>query len=99
MRIRGSRRALLRQLATLAVLPLSAWAQPRKQNYRIGYLRRTSPEPADAESFRRGLRELGYGENVVIEERYAHGIADRLQPLAAELVRMNVDDIVVDGTA
>lgn len=99
MRIRSSRRALLRQLTTLAVLPLSAWAQPRKQNYRIGYLRRTSPEPADAESFRRGLRELGYGENVVIEERYAHGIADRLQPLAAELVRMNVDVIVVDGTA
>ena len=96
---RANRRAFVRHLALLAALPLVASAQSAKKIYRIGYLRRTSPEPADFESFRRGLRDHGYGENTVIEERYAHGVADRLAPLAAELVRMKVDLIVVDGTA
>jgi len=38
---------------------------------RIGYLRRTSREPADIEALRLGLRELGYveGQNLVIDER------------------------------
>ena len=51
-------------------------------------------------AFRQGLREFGYieGQNVVIEERYAHGMADRLPGLAADLVRSNMDVIVVDGT-
>jgi putative ABC transport system substrate-binding protein len=96
---RPNRRAFIRQLALLAALPLGASAQPAKKLYRIGYLRRTSPEPADVASFRGGLRDFGYGENTVIEERYAHGVTDRLGPLAAELVRMKVDLIVVDGTA
>ena len=95
----ANRRGFLRHLALLAGLPLFASAQPMKKVYRIGYLRRTSPEPADLESFRRGLRDFGYGENVAIEERYAHGVADRLKTLAAELVSKKVDVLVVDGTA
>jgi hypothetical protein len=35
----------------------------------------------------------------VIEQRYADGAYDRLRGLVMELVRSNVDVIVVDGTA
>jgi putative ABC transport system substrate-binding protein len=45
------------------------------------------------------LRELGYieGQNIAIEYRYAEGKADRFPELAAELVRLKVDIIVVGG--
>ena len=55
---------------------------------------------ADAESFKRelreGLRELGYveGQNIEFEFRSAEGQLDRLPGLAAELVRLKVDVIV-----
>src|SRR5438128_12539094 len=87
---------------TLGTLPapIVAEAQSAQKTYRVGSLRRTSPEPAHFEGFRQGLRELGYVEsqNVVIEPRYARGSHERLPGLAAELVRLKVDVIVVDGT-
>jgi ABC-type uncharacterized transport system substrate-binding protein len=45
----------------------------------------------------RSLRELGYieGQNIAIEYRYAEGRPDRESGLAAELVRLKVDIIVV----
>jgi len=51
------------------------------------------------DGFRQRLRELGYieGRNIVIEYRYAEGKEDRLPDLAAELVRLKVDVIVVGG--
>ena len=44
------------------------------------------------------LRELGYieGQNIAIEYRYADGKRDRFPELAAELVRLKVDIIVVE---
>jgi putative tryptophan/tyrosine transport system substrate-binding protein len=80
--------------------PLAVEAQAVGKVYRIGYLRRTAPEPAAFEAFRQGLREFDYveGQNLVIEPRYAHGVAERLAELAAELVRLKPDVIVVDGT-
>src|SRR6266568_4973880 len=50
---------------------------------------------------RDGLRALGYveGQNIVIEQRYAAGALDRLGELAADLVRLNMDVIVVDGSS
>ena len=47
-----------------------------------------------------GLRQLGYveGKNVVMEYRYADGQLDRLPQLAAELVGLKVDLIIVSGT-
>jgi len=49
--------------------------------------------------FRQKMRELGYveGKNLVIEWRSAEGKSDRLAALAAELVQLNVDLIVVAG--
>src|SRR5499427_2122803 len=51
------------------------------------------------DAFRQGLRALGYieGQNIIIEYRYAEGKLDRLSDLAAELVRLKVDIIVVGG--
>jgi len=49
------------------------------------------------QAFEQRLRELGYveGQNLVIEFRDAEGRVDRLPGFAAELVRLNVDVIVV----
>ncbi len=86
-------------LALLAA-PLAAEAQQPAKVHRIGFLRGTSPQASWFEAFRQGLRELGYieGQNIAIEQRYAHGVLDRLPGLAAELVRLKVDVIVVGGT-
>ena len=48
----------------------------------------------------RALKELGWveGGNLVIEQRYAHGDAERYGELAAELVRLKVDVLVTDGS-
>src|SRR5262249_38517557 len=68
---------------------------------RIGYLGvgslTTTPYRTDA--FRQGLRQLGYaeGKDLVIEDRFADGKLDRLNELAAELVRLKVDVIVTRG--
>src|SRR5215510_14749891 len=45
------------------------------------------------------LRELGYidGQNIAIEYRYTQGKQDRQPELAAELVRLKLDIIVVSG--
>lgn len=52
-------------------------------------------------AFRLGLNDLGWveGKNVNIEYRYADGSGDRLNELAAELVRLKVDVIVTSVTA
>ena len=52
-----------------------------------------------SEAIRLALRELGYieGQNIAIEYRYAEGKLDRFPELAAELVRLKVDIIVVSG--
>jgi putative tryptophan/tyrosine transport system substrate-binding protein len=87
--------------AVLFALCSSAEAQQPKKISRIGYLSSAEParDSARAEAIRLALRELGYieGQNIVIEYRYAGGKFDRLTDLAAELVRLKVDIIVVAG--
>jgi putative ABC transport system substrate-binding protein len=78
-----------------------AQAQQAKKVPRIGYL--TSRDPAGestrSEAIRLALRELGYieGQNIATEYRYVEAKLDRLPELAAELVRLKVDIIVVAG--
>jgi putative ABC transport system substrate-binding protein len=57
--------------------------------------------PVRTDAFRQGLRQLGYveGKNIIIEYRHADGKLDRLNELAAELVRLKVDVIVTLGPA
>jgi putative tryptophan/tyrosine transport system substrate-binding protein len=78
-------------------------AQQPKKIPRIGFLGTASPSAASAriEALRQGLRELGYveGKNIVIEQRYAEEKLDRVNELAAELVRLKVDVIVTVGPA
>ena len=87
--------------AMLFALCSSAEAQQPKKVPRIGYLSSGDPatESARAEAIRLALRELGYieGQNIAIEYRYAEGKRDRFPELAAELVRLKVDIIVVAG--
>jgi len=82
--------------------PVTADAQQTGRVYRIGMLGPGAPENPSRPSltragFRERLRELGYeeGRNIVIEYRWAEGKPDRFPDLAAELVRLKVDVIVV----
>ena len=86
--------AMLLRLAT-------AEAQQPKKVPRIGYLSSQDPasESIRSEPIRAALRDLGYieGQNIAIEYRYAEGKRDRYPELAAELVRLKVDIILVTG--
>ncbi len=87
----------------LLALPFPARAQQPKKVSRIGYLVASdaASESARAEGIRLSLRERGYieGQNIAFEYRYAEGRLDRAPELAAELVRLKVDVIVVPGGA
>jgi putative ABC transport system substrate-binding protein len=56
-------------------------------------------ESTRSEAVRQALRERGYaeGQNIAIEYRYTEGKPDRAPELAADLVRLKVDIIVVAG--
>ncbi len=88
-------------LTTVWLTSISVHAQQPAKIPRIGYLGQASPAALAAriESFRQGLRELGYieGKNIVIEWRNAGGSPDRVRELAAELAGLKVDVIVSPG--
>jgi putative ABC transport system substrate-binding protein len=88
--------------AMLLALSVPAQAQQPKKVFRIGYLSGTdrATDFPRAEGIRVALRELGYieGQNIAFEYRHAGGGQnDRQSDLAAELVRLKVDLIVVAG--
>jgi putative tryptophan/tyrosine transport system substrate-binding protein len=84
----------------LATVSITEAQQPKKVP-RIGYLSTSdaATESTLLEAIRLALRDLGYveGQNIAIEYRYAEGKRDRFPELAAELVRLKVDIIVVVG--
>jgi putative ABC transport system substrate-binding protein len=68
---------------------------------RIGILIFGAPsDPVYVEALVAGLRDLGWneGQNIIVERRYAENRPERLQAIAAELVRENVDVLVAAGT-
>lgn len=65
--------------------------------HRVGFLHSGSPQPY-YEEFVLGLREAGYGENLLIEYRYAEGRRDRLPALAQELLELSVGVILAVDT-
>ncbi len=77
---------------------LPAEAQKAGKVPRVGFLDPTSRAVSTArvEAFRQGLRKLGYteGKNIEIDYRFTDGNSARLNDLASELVRLNVDVIV-----
>ena len=92
--------SILISVVLLAVGVIAEAQQPKKVP-RIGYLTPAEParESTRAEAIRLALRERGYieGENIAFEYRYGEGKRDRLPELAAELVRLKVDIILVTG--
>jgi putative tryptophan/tyrosine transport system substrate-binding protein len=77
-------------------------AQQPAKVWKIGILVSTSHalNASREDNLWQGLRELGYVEdkNLAIEYRYADGQLDRLPQLAADLVGLKVDVIIVSGT-
>ena len=87
--------------ALLFALSVSAEAQQTGKIFRIGFL---DPSTASGsavlvEAFRQELTKLGWieGKNITIEYRFAEQNNERLPELAADLVCLKVDVIVVTG--
>jgi putative tryptophan/tyrosine transport system substrate-binding protein len=98
---RLQRRAFLIGVGAILAAPFAAHAQQAAKVPRIGYLSiNLAGGPHMTEGFRQGLHDLGYveGRNVLIEFRDAEGKLERLPALAAELVALKVDVVVVGGT-
>ena len=87
--------------AMLLAFSFPVEAQQPTKIPRIGFLTGTKPAAVAARvaAFRQGLHELGYveGKNIVVEDRYAEGKADRECELTAELARLKMDVIVTAG--
>jgi putative ABC transport system substrate-binding protein len=90
-------------LCSMLLAPCSAAeAQQAGKIFRIGFLDdSTASSIADRlEAFRQEMSRLGWieGKNIAIEYRFAEGKTERLPALAADLVRLKVDLIVVATT-
>ena len=91
-------------LTLCAVLLAPCWpiqAQQAGKIFRIGFLDSSTASGSAVlvEAFRQELSKLGWieGKNIAIEYRFAEGQPERQRDLAAELVRLKVDLIVVSG--
>jgi putative ABC transport system substrate-binding protein len=92
---------LIGSAASAAVWPLGAQAQQTGNVRRIGILDTTTRElNKDIAALFKGLRAFGYveGQNLIVEYRSADGRNERLPELVSELLRLNLDLIVVRGT-
>ena len=98
MKKKISRRAFC---SMLLALPFAAHAQQTGKIFRIGLLDNSTASGMAVliDAFRQELRTLGWieGKNFNIEYRFTEGKLERLPELAAELVRLKVDVIVVTG--
>jgi putative ABC transport system substrate-binding protein len=95
--IRNLKSAIL--VALLFALSLPLQAQQPKKIPRIGFLDASTASGSAVlvNAFRQELSKLGWieGKNIAFEYRFAEGKVDRLPGLAADLVRLKVDLIVV----
>lgn len=89
--------------AVFFAMPFVVEAQRPANVPRIGYVVLNSAESGEhmLAAFRQGLRERGWvdGQNIVIEDRYADGVVERLPALVGELIRQKVDIIVTTSSA
>src|SRR5882672_7958274 len=85
----------------LVLAPLAVEAQQQAEKvYRVGWIGASpTASPHLGAAFRLGLSERGYveGQNVVFEMRYHGGQLQRYPELVADLVRLRVDTIFVNG--
>jgi putative ABC transport system substrate-binding protein len=89
-------------LMTVLLITGSAQAQQPGKIFRIGFLdgSTVSGNAVMVDAFRQELTKLGWieGKSITIEYRFAEQKSERLAELAAELVRLKVDLIVVAST-
>ena len=94
--------AVLALCAMLFALCSSAQAQQTGKIFRIGFLDQSTASGSGVliDAFRQELSKLGWieGKNITIEYRFAEQKIERLPELAADLVRLKVDLIVVAAT-
>jgi putative ABC transport system substrate-binding protein len=96
--VQVTRRELITLLGSAVAWPLDALAQQASKIWHMGFIAHGHEDFYDA--LFEGLREYGYeeGRNLIVERRYARGQAERFKEFAAEMVRLNVDIIVVVTT-
>ena len=83
-------------LPTTLLSCVSVEAQQPTNLPKVGYVATTAPDTPNNLAFRKGLRDLGYieGKNILVEDRYAAGKAERIPSLVAELMELKVDVVV-----
>src|SRR5215475_1280772 len=99
------RRFLLTSLAGALTVPAAAGAQQDRSDTGpihvgvLGYGPGQAGQSDSRSAFRAKLADLGYvaGQNLVIDERSAHGRRERLPALVAELIALHVRVLVVVG--
>src|SRR4030095_9926928 len=93
------RRFLAGTGAVLFAAPLAAEAQQAGRIYRVAVLHLTAPTPA-VNAFRKAMHVLGWveGQTLLIDYRGAEGKGERLEQLAAEIVKSR-PDVIVTGTS
>ena len=97
------RRDFIQGIAVSSAWPRATRAQQPSMPV-VGVLSAEWPNAVTADrlrAFRQGLNDTGYveGRNVMIEYRWAEGRNDRLPALAAELVHLPVNVIVIPGSS
>lgn len=89
--------------AMLFALCISANGQQPSKTARIGFLSATTvrTDAGRVDAIKAALREMGYieGQNISFEYRYSEGKGSETPKLAADLVRVNVDVVLVLGGA
>jgi putative ABC transport system substrate-binding protein len=87
---------------TILISAPAAEAQQTEKKFRIGFLTATTASGSAGlmETFRQEMRRLGWleGKNFTIEYRFGEQKPERMPELAADLVRLKVDLIVVLAT-
>ena len=98
------RRDFIAAFGGAAAWPLSARAQQTAgRRPLIGLLSPISRVTAarNVDGLRKGLRDLGYveGRNIAVEYRYSDGVPSNFPELAAQLVALNPDVILVGSSS
>jgi putative tryptophan/tyrosine transport system substrate-binding protein len=86
----------------LLVAPLAAAAPPAAKTVTVGFVEAGSRSANQhfLDAFRQGLRDLKYieGQSIFVEDRWADGRPERFPELIADLIRLQVDVLVVAST-
>jgi putative ABC transport system substrate-binding protein len=95
-----TRREMLIAVAGIASTPFALRAQPARRLPRLGFLHPASVEASAVyKALIPGLADRGYmeGKNIALDLRSGNGKPETLASLAADLVRSNVDILLVVG--